>query len=37
VAHTGKQILVEDTTNDSVISLDEWRRGIRRVETKSAD
>jgi hypothetical protein len=37
VAHTGSQILVEDTANDSVISLDEWRRGIRRVETKSAN
>jgi hypothetical protein len=37
VARTGKQILVEDTVNDTVVSLDEWRRGIRRVETKSAD
>jgi hypothetical protein len=37
VARTGKQILVEDTANDTVVSLDEWRRGIRRVETKSAD
>lgn len=37
VARTGNQILVEDTGTDTVISLDEWRRGIRRVETKSAD
>jgi hypothetical protein len=37
VARTGNRILVEDTANDMVISLDEWRRGIRRVETKSAD
>lgn len=37
VAKTGNQILVEDTANDTVVSLDEWRRGIRRVETKSAD
>ena len=37
VARTGSQILVEDTANDTVVSLDEWRRGIRRVETKSAD
>ena len=37
VAKTGSQILVEDTANDTVVSLDEWRRGIRRVETKSAD
>lgn len=37
VAQTGSQILVEDTANDTVVALDEWRRGIRRVETKSAD
>jgi hypothetical protein len=37
VARTGNQILVEDTASDTVLSLDEWRRGIRRVETKSAD
>jgi hypothetical protein len=37
VARTGNRILVEDTANDTVLSLDEWRRGIRRVETKSAD
>ena len=37
VARTGNRILVEDTANDTVMSLDEWRRGIRRVETKSAD
>jgi hypothetical protein len=37
VARTGSQILVEDTASDTVVSLDEWRRGIRRVETKSAD
>jgi hypothetical protein len=37
VARTGNRILVEDTANDTVMSLDEWRRGIRRVETRSAD
>ena len=37
VARTGNQILVEDTASDTVVALDEWRRGIRRVETKSAD
>lgn len=37
VARTGGDILVEDTANDTVLSLDDWRRGIRRVETKSAD
>lgn len=37
VARTGRQILVEDTTADTVVSLDDWRRGVRRVETKSAD
>lgn len=37
VAQTGEQILVEDLQNDTVLSLDEWRREIRRVELKSAD
>jgi len=37
VARTGDQILVEDTAGDAVVSLDDWRRGIRRVETKSLD
>jgi hypothetical protein len=37
VARTGNLILVEDAANDTVVSIDEWRRGIRRVETKSAD
>lgn len=37
VARTGDQILVEDTASDAVVSLDDWRRGVRRVETKSLD
>jgi hypothetical protein len=38
VAKEGEQqILVEDLQNDIVLSLDEWRRGIRRVQLKSAD
>ena len=37
VAQAGEQILVEDLDNDTVLSLDEWRRQIRRVELKSAD
>ena len=37
VARSGEQILVEDTANDTVLSLDDWRRSIRRVELKSAD
>jgi len=37
VARTGDQILVEDTAGDAVVSLDDWRRGVRRVETKSLD
>jgi hypothetical protein len=38
VAKEGEQqILVEDLQNDTVLSLDEWRRGIRRVQLKSAD
>ena len=37
VAKTGDQVLVEDLQNDTVLSLGEWRRGIRRVQLKSAD
>jgi hypothetical protein len=37
VAQAGGEILVEDLQNDTVLSLDDWRRGIRRVELKSAD
>ena len=37
VAQADGQVLVEDAENDTVLSLDEWRRGIRRVELKSAD
>lgn len=37
VAQTGDQILVEDFENDSVMSLDDWRRGIHRIQLKSAD
>jgi len=37
VAQTGSQILVEDVENDSVLSLDEWRREIHRIRLKSAD
>ncbi len=35
VPKTGKEILVEDAETDTVQSLDEWRRNIRRVELKS--
>ena len=34
VAKTGSDILVEDAETDTVQSLDEWRRNIRRVELK---
>ncbi len=37
VARTGNEILVEDTANDTVVSLDDWRRTVRRVQLKSAD
>lgn len=37
VAQEGGQILVEDLQNDTVLSLDEWRRSIRRVQLKSAE
>lgn len=36
VAQQGDEILVEDDANDSVQSLAEWRRGIRKVELKSS-
>jgi hypothetical protein len=35
VAHEGDEILVEDTDNDTVQSLSEWRRNIRKLELKS--
>jgi hypothetical protein len=35
VAHVGDEILVEDTDNDTVQSLSEWRRNIRNIELKS--
>jgi hypothetical protein len=34
VAQAGQEILVEDAENDTVLSLGEWRRNIRRVEIK---
>ena len=34
VARNGDEILVEDAETDTVQSLDEWRRNIRRVELK---
>lgn len=37
VARSGDQILVEDTANDTVLPLDDWRRTIRRVHLKAAD
>lgn len=36
VAQAGQDILVEDLENDTVLSLDEWRRNIHRVDIKSA-
>jgi hypothetical protein len=35
VAQQGDEILVEDDATDTVQSLAEWRRGIRKVELKS--
>jgi len=37
VARTGNDILVEDTETDSVLSLDDWRRGIHKIRLKAAD
>jgi hypothetical protein len=34
VAHDGDEILVEDLDNDTVQSLSEWRRNIRKLELK---
>ncbi|KQV37107.1 hypothetical protein [Massilia sp. Root335] len=35
VAHQGDEILVDDPDNDTVQSLAEWRRNIRKIELKS--
>ena len=37
VALQGDEILVEDTETDTLRTLQEWRRDIKRVELKSAD
>jgi len=37
VAQDGSEILVEDTESDTLLSLQEWRRTIERVNLKSAD
>jgi len=37
VAQQGEEILVEDTETDSLLTLQEWRRNIERVDLKSAD
>lgn len=37
VSQQGNEILVEDPENDTLLSLQEWRRNIKRVELKSAD
>lgn len=37
VPYLGDEILVEDTETDTLLTLQEWRRSIRRVELKSAD
>ena len=36
VAQDGGEILVEDTDNETLLSLQEWRRTIERVDLKSA-
>jgi hypothetical protein len=37
VAQDGSEILVDDTESDTLLSLQEWRRTIERVNLKSAD
>lgn len=37
VSQQGDEILVDDPETDTVLSLQEWRRNIERVQLKSAD
>lgn len=37
VAQDGSEILVDDTESDKLLSLQEWRRTIERVDIKSAN
>ena len=37
VAYQGEEILVEDTEAATLLTLQEWRRNIQRVNLKSAD
>ena len=37
VAQSGKEVLVEDPLSDKLLSLQEWRRTVRKVEVRSAD
>ncbi|AWL06224.1 hypothetical protein ACFOHT_21280 [Massilia oculi] len=37
VAQDGSEILVDDTDSDTLLSLQEWRRTIERVDLKSAN
>ena len=37
VAQDGSEILVDDTGSDNLLSLQEWRRTIERVDIKSAN
>lgn len=37
VARQGDEILVQDVETDTLLSLQEWRRKIQRVQLKSAD
>ncbi len=37
VAQQGDDILVDDTETDTLLTLQEWRRDIKRVDLKSAD
>ena len=37
VSRQGDEILVDDPETDTVLSLQEWRRNIERVDLKSAD
>jgi hypothetical protein len=37
VAKSGEEILVEDVNNDTMLTLPEWRRIVRKVELRSKD
>jgi hypothetical protein len=37
VAHSGDEVLIEDTRTNTVLTLPEWRRTVHKVELRSAE